>query len=414
MGEEEVEVVIVGAGICGLATALGFHRKGVTSIVLERYETLRSFGSGIAVQANGWRALDQLGVGSKLRLTSPIAIQEITDIDLKSGRQRKADASMVGEARCVRRSDLINVLADELPNGTIRFECEVLSVKLDAVTSFPILHLSNGSTIKAKVVIGCDGASSAVADFLELKPKKVLSLAAVRGFANFPNGHGLPPKMVRLNNGNVMSGKVPVDDKQVFWFVVQKSYPKDRNVVHDPELIKQFSLECLKGFPEERLETAEKSDLTSLSLTHLWYRAPWDVLLEKFRKGTVTVAGDSMHVMSPFLGQGGSAGLEDAVVLARCLAGKIKGLGSEGKEWVKEIEEAIDEYVKERRMRLVWLSLQAYLIGSLLETSSVVVKFVIIVMLSVLFRNPFYHTQYDWGHGLTLEYAGRGTRDPDD
>ncbi|KAL8150936.1 hypothetical protein V2J09_020744 [Rumex salicifolius] len=214
---------------------------------------------------------------------------------------------MVGEVRYVRRSDLINVLAEELPHGTIRFESKVLSVKLDAVTSFPVLQLSNGSTIRAKVVIGCDGATSVVADFLSLKPKKMLSLAAVRGFANFPNGHGLPPKMV-------MFGKVLVDDKQVFWFV-QKLCLKDPNVAKDLDLIKQYAIECLKGFPKERLETAEKRDLISLSLTHLWYRAPWDVLLDKFRRGTVTVAGDSMHVMSPFLGQGRSAGLEDSQML---------------------------------------------------------------------------------------------------
>ncbi|KAH7849059.1 hypothetical protein Vadar_012359 [Vaccinium darrowii] len=45
--------------------------------------------------------------------------------------------------------------------------------------------------------------------------------------------------------------------------------------------------------------------------------------LEKFRKGTVTIAGDAMHVMGPFLGQGGSAALEDTIVLARCLSHKF-------------------------------------------------------------------------------------------
>lgn len=40
------------------------------SIVLERSETLRATGAAIGIQSNGWRALDQLGVGSKLRQTA--------------------------------------------------------------------------------------------------------------------------------------------------------------------------------------------------------------------------------------------------------------------------------------------------------------------------------------------------------
>ncbi|XP_028083001.1 uncharacterized protein LOC114284289 [Camellia sinensis] len=63
------DIVIVGGRICGLATALALHRKGMTSIVLERAETLRTIGAGIGMQSNGWLALDQLGVGLKLRQT---------------------------------------------------------------------------------------------------------------------------------------------------------------------------------------------------------------------------------------------------------------------------------------------------------------------------------------------------------
>ncbi|KAK1436653.1 hypothetical protein QVD17_02435 [Tagetes erecta] len=63
------------------------------------------------------------------------------------------------------------------------------------------------------------------------------------------------------------------------------------------------------------------TDGKSLSLKNLKYRAPWDLLKGAFSRGTVIhVAGDAMHVMGPFLGQGGSAPLEDAVVLARNVA----------------------------------------------------------------------------------------------
>ncbi|CAA2968941.1 monooxygenase 1-like [Olea europaea subsp. europaea] len=60
------EIVIVGGGICGLPLALALHRKGLRSIILEKSETLRDTGP-IGIRANGWRALDQLGVASELR-----------------------------------------------------------------------------------------------------------------------------------------------------------------------------------------------------------------------------------------------------------------------------------------------------------------------------------------------------------
>lgn len=106
------DIVIIGGGICGLATALALHRfvlsryffrillvymlkleknyinisiitlitlilflmklsrKGLKSVVLEKSETLRECGVVISILTNGWRALDQLGVASKLRPVS--------------------------------------------------------------------------------------------------------------------------------------------------------------------------------------------------------------------------------------------------------------------------------------------------------------------------------------------------------
>lgn len=138
-------------------------------------------------------------------------------------------------------------------------------------------------------------------------------------------------------------------------------------------------------------------DMDSLYMSRLKYRAPWDVLSGKFRRGTVTVAGDSMHLMGPFLGQGCSAALEDAVVLARCLWRKLGQNGMNNFSSKKRIEEAIDDYVRERRGRIVRLSTQTYLTGRLIEASSPVTKLLFVVLLMILFRDPIGHTRYDCG-----------------
>ncbi|XP_041009016.1 monooxygenase 1-like [Juglans microcarpa x Juglans regia] len=396
---EDIEIVIVGGGLCGLATALALHKKGIKSVVLERSESLRATGAGIAVHTNGWRAYDQLGIGSELRKTA-LPLQVARTAWLDSGKQRETPISE-GEARCVIRSELIEALAAHLPPGTVRLGCQIVSVKLDTVTSSPILQMHDGKEIKAEIVIGCDGANSVIADFLELKPPKLLSACALRGFTNYPNGHGLAPEFIRQIKGQALLGRAPVTDTLVFWFVVLQAYPEDSNVWKDPELIRQLALESVKGFPTEMIEMIDGSDLKSLSLTHMRYRAPWDVLFGKFRKGTVTVAGDAMHVMGPFLGQGGSAGVEDSIVLARCLAPTLLEVnlekGDRGR-MVQKVGEALDAYTKERRMRLVRLSTQTYLMGTLLIGSSpMVVKLGVIIAMVALFRDPIGHSRYDCG-----------------
>ncbi|KAI3802450.1 hypothetical protein L1987_30582 [Smallanthus sonchifolius] len=62
------EVVIIGAGVCGLATALALQKKGIKSVITEKSETLRNdTGAAITIRPNGWRALVQLGVANILR-----------------------------------------------------------------------------------------------------------------------------------------------------------------------------------------------------------------------------------------------------------------------------------------------------------------------------------------------------------
>lgn len=213
----------------------------------------------------------------------------------------------------------------------------------------------------------------------------------MRAFTDYPNGHGLPQEIVRMRNDHILCGTIPINDELVFWFVVHRWDPKDYSMaLRDPELIRSLTLETIKNFPAEKFRNGKDCDLSSLSFTHFRYRAPWDILLGHLRKGTVTVAGDSMHAMAPFIGQGGSAGIEDAVVLTRCLA-------RNNMQQYEKIGEPLDEYVKERRMSLVGLATQAYLIGSLQETSSMLLKLIIIGLMAVLYRDPFGRTHYNCG-----------------
>ena len=64
--ERYEDVVIVGVGIAGLATALGLKRVGVRALVLERSHELQAAGAAFTLAPSAWRALYALGVAHKL------------------------------------------------------------------------------------------------------------------------------------------------------------------------------------------------------------------------------------------------------------------------------------------------------------------------------------------------------------
>ncbi|KAL3737044.1 hypothetical protein ACJRO7_025896 [Eucalyptus globulus] len=401
---EERDIVVVGGGICGLATGLALHRKGIQSLVLERSETLRATGSAIIMQPNGWRALDQLGVGPKLRKTA-IAMEGGRIVSIPDGKQ--GPILLGGEVRCLRRMDLINVLAEGLPSNTVRFGCRVVSVELDPTTSRPLLHLDDGGTIKAKVVIGCDGVYSVVANIVGLNKTGLYPTYVTRGFTRYENGHGLANEFVVMRNDELQLGWLPIDDRLVYWFVTRNwTSPESRATLSkDPMLLRSSIVKAMNDFPTEAIQMVSGSDLATVQYTELRYRPPWEILRRSLRKGVIVVAGDAMHAMAPFLAQGGAASLEDAVVLARCLAEKIKLANSDGHgpretrlSFEKPaVEEAFEKYSKERRARAFWLTLQTYFIAMLLGNYSGIIKLMTVLLMAVLFSDKIGHTRYDCG-----------------
>ncbi|GLT71442.1 hypothetical protein SLA2020_434580 [Shorea laevis] len=82
--------------------------------------------------------------------------------------------------------------------------------------------------------------------------------------------------------------------------------------------------------------------------------------------------------MTPDIGQGGCAALEDGVVLARCLAEALlkepSGEKSEREEY-KRIEMGLKKYAKERRWRSIELICTAYMVGVIQQGDGKVMYF---------------------------------------
>ncbi|CAL4887274.1 unnamed protein product [Urochloa decumbens] len=402
--EEVHGIVIVGAGICGLATALALHRKGIPSLVLEKSDTLRTDGGSISIQANGWRVLEQLGIAAELRETATL-ITEIHDVWQQEQGNKSAVIPVRGELRWLKRKDLIETMAMNIPPGAIRFNCHVAALHPANLGNHgAVLTTLDGGIIRAKVLIGCDGSNSVVAKYLGLSPAIPAPCMLLRGFTRYPNGHPFRTQFLRLKYKDFFLGRAPMTNNLVNFFVaIWHPSATSADATKDARAMKDFVLEKLKDqCSNEIVEMARDMDPESLILLRrAWYRPPWQVMFSSFRKGTVMVAGDAMHVMGNYIGQGGSAALEDALVLARSLSRAAAESGGGGGSYElcgKKISAAIGEYVRERRLRVVRLSLETFALGTLMGTKSLLTKLACFAIVALLGTNSNEHANYDCDH----------------
>ena len=130
--------------------------------------------------------------------------------------------------------------------------------------------------------------------------------------------------------------------------------------------------------PEQLRNVIESTETNAFLSSPLRYRHPWEVLLGNISKGNVCVAGDAFHPMTPDIGQGGCAALEDAVVLARCLGEallKSKVRKGEARDEYKNIEMGLNKYASERRWRSFDLVATAYVVGFIQQSDGKVISF---------------------------------------
>ncbi|XP_024184438.1 monooxygenase 2 isoform X2 [Rosa chinensis] len=345
MGTSVEDVVIVGGGIAGLGTAVALKRAGIEALVLERSEGLRTTGAALSLFSNAWCALDALGVSHKLASYTP----SLNDA--------------VGP-RTVHRKALLEALADELSVHSIRFSSKISAIETQQHegSSIAIVHMENGTVIKAKVLIGCDGVHSVVSRWLGLREPVFSGRSAVRGLAVYPQGHGLEQNVRRYVGSGRNAGFVPLTDKEIYWFFSGISPAKGASLAEDPEDIRKEVLEnYAKDLPPIYLDVVQHADLSTLTWAPLMFRYPWNVVFGNLSKQNITVAGDAMHPMTPDLAQGGCSALEDAVILGRHIGTSFVQNGQV--LVVKKMSEVLGKYVEERRWRVTLLITWSYISG---------------------------------------------------
>ena len=167
-----MKVVIVGAGIGGLATALSLERAGCSDItVVERAQELRPLGVGINLLPHAVRELTELGLGDAVAAIG-VAPNRLTYVNrlgqLIWSEPRGIEAGYHWPQLSVHRGEFQLLLADEvrrrLGPDTIRLGWRATGVEHGGSTDTVRFAHASGAELAlgADVVVGADGIHSAL------------------------------------------------------------------------------------------------------------------------------------------------------------------------------------------------------------------------------------------------------------
>lgn len=340
---EHHPVVVVGAGLAGLALTADLAVRGIPVILLDDDDTVGVRGMASRGLCYGKRTLeifDRLGVYERIRdkgVTWRVGRVYDLDRELYSfdlGEDQEKQPPFVNIQQFYIEQYLVERI-QQFPHVQIRWRNRVAGVKQDDQKVTVDVELpSGGYQLTCNYLVSCDGAYSTVRGLLGIEP-------VIEGGDD-----------TWLIIDFWMNAKLP-DER---WVWIRNSENEGRAVWFHQAADQVWRLDCQIGEREIAENAASESVAAekvrrllrpilgdTLPKFELVDVGPWayrTYVLDKFRYGRVLFAGDAAHLKSPFGARGGNSGIQDVDNLGWKLALLLRGQGS-----VK----LLDSYSDERR-----------------------------------------------------------------
>lgn len=315
-------VLVAGAGIGGLASAIALANGGFRVLVFERNYKPDTSGAGIQLSPNATRALKNLGVldalnpravePSELVVANAISRALLAKMPLGNTMREKFGAPYLV---CLRADlhDALAKIANDHPDIEMRYGSMITDFASHSrgVTA-QIEHGRRAEEILGAALIGADGIRSQIR--AQLHPGTGPRHGGMSAWRATIPAASLPEDMRGRNEVFVWLGPgahlvhYPVGDGSEVNLVAvtmdKQATDSWGEEAATADVVSRFAE--WNETPREVLRAAPQFRRWSL------YEAP---LLSAWGKGAVTLLGDAAHGMFPFVAQGAASALEDAVAL---------------------------------------------------------------------------------------------------
>lgn len=310
-----LDVLVAGAGYVGLAVAVAIRaaRPSLTVAVVDAAPSgaWQRDTRASAIAAAACRMLEQLGCWEQIGPEAQAITEMVVTDSRASDPVRPAFLTFGGEV--APGEPFAHMVANRVLNGALRGRAADLGIDVIegiAVESFSteagaaVVHLADGATINAALLVAADGVKSRLRDMAGIKTVSweygqsgiVCTVAHERPHNGRAEEHFLPagPFAILPLTGNRSS---------IVW--TERTSEAERLVASDPFLF-EAELELRFGLKLGEITVEDKPRAWPLGLT----------LARSFVKPRFALIGDAAHGIHPIAGQGLNLGFKDAAALA--------------------------------------------------------------------------------------------------